>query len=258
MNDSLQHDADILDQFTRQAVPFAERHASDDELMRLLVEISGVGPRDDVLDIACGPGLVSCAFASCARQVTGLDLVPAMLDRARVLQENRKLTNVVWKRGSATALPFADAHFDCVVTRFSFHHYLNPAAALREMGRVSRPSGIVLVIDVAPRPDAQDAYNAMEKLRDPSHARALTEVELKSLAQTQGMKLERQASYRLESDLEGLLQTSFPREGDANKIRDLFEEDIRAGDDRLGVGAHRRNGEIYFYFPVVALAWRKG
>jgi ubiquinone/menaquinone biosynthesis C-methylase UbiE len=256
MNDSRQHDADILDQFTRQAIPFSERHASDDELMRQLVEISGVGPRDHVLDIACGPGLVSCAFAASAARVTGLDMVPAMLDRARVLQETRKLANVEWKQGSATALPFPDGSFDCVVTRFSFHHYLDPAAALREMHRVCKPSGIVLVIDVAPRPGAQDAYNAVEKLRDPSHARALTEDELKALGQAEGMKLERQATYRLESDLEGLLQTSFPREGDADKIRALFEEDIREGDDRLGVGAHRRNGEVYFHFPIIALAWR--
>lgn len=256
MNDSSRHDADILDQFTRQAIPFSERHASDDELLGLLPEISGVGSSDRVLDVACGPGLVSCAFAKKAGRVTGLDMVPAMLDRARVTQEKQKLTNVEWKGGSATALPFPDETFDAVVTRFSFHHYLDPVAALREMRRVCKPSGVVLVADVAPRPDARAAYDAVEKLRDPSHTHALTEAEFEALGAGEKMKLIRRATYRLESDLEGLLRTSFPQDGDADKIRALFEEDIESGGDRLGVGAHRREGEICFYFPVAAFVWR--
>lgn len=257
MNHSLQHDADILDQFTRQAVPFGERHgASDRELLDLLVEISGLSSSDRVLDIACGPGLVSCAFARKVAQVTGLDMVPAMLDRARILQESRGLSNITWKLGSATELPFPEAHFDGVVARFSFHHYLDPQTALREMRRVCKPAGAVLVADVAPRAEVREAYDEVEKLRDPSHTRALTEAEMETLGQAAGLTLIRRAAYRLACDLEGLLRASFPREGDADRIRARFERDIRRSHDELGVGAHRRDGEIYFYFPIAVLVWR--
>ena len=258
MNTASQHDADILDQFTKQAIPFAERHgASDGELLQLLVETSGVDPQDRVLDIACGPGLVSCAFAQRAAQVTGLDMVPAMLERAKVTQKNQGLANIEWKQGSAMALPFPDDAFDQVVTRFSFHHYIDPTAALLEMKRVCKPSGIVMVIDVAPRPSARDAYDEAEKFRDPSHTRALTEVEFETLGTEANLTLLRKADYRLECDLEGLLQASFPNPGDDDKVRALFQQDIEGGTDRLGVEAHRRDGAIWFFFPIVALVWRK-
>ena len=61
----------ILDQFTRQAVPFSTAPGiRDEEALRLLVTASGAGPADTVLDVACGPGLMAAAFARVARHVT--------------------------------------------------------------------------------------------------------------------------------------------------------------------------------------------
>ncbi len=66
----------VLDQFTRQAVPFSTAPGiRDEEALRLLVTATGAGPADSGLDVACGPGLVAAAF-------TGIDLTPAMIDRA--------------------------------------------------------------------------------------------------------------------------------------------------------------------------------
>src|SRR5690349_7542390 len=77
----------ILDQFTKQAVPFSEMPAhSNDEANRLLIERAEVGPDDTVLDVACGPGLVACTLAQVARHVTGIDLTPAMIEQAQARQ----------------------------------------------------------------------------------------------------------------------------------------------------------------------------
>jgi ubiquinone/menaquinone biosynthesis C-methylase UbiE len=251
-----EHDQQILEQFTKQAVPFAARHRADDELMKLLLDCSGVSATDHVLDIACGPGIVSCAFAARAEKVTGIDFVPAMLEQASLLQKKKQLSNCVWRQGEATRLPFADGTFDCVVTRFSFHHYLEPAAAFREMTRVCKPGGTVLVVDVAPRLEAREAYDAMEKLRDPSHSRALTEEEFENLGNTAGVRLLRKDRYNLEAHLEGLLQDSFPPPGNADRVRRLVEGDLRA-EKPLGIDAFSRNDVIYFFFPVLILAWKK-
>jgi ubiquinone/menaquinone biosynthesis C-methylase UbiE len=257
MSDTIRHDQKILDQFSRQAVPFAHRHRSDDELMNLLVDSSRVRAGDRALDVACGPGIVACALATFAEHVTGLDFTPAMLAQAAALQAERRLDNLEWKQGSAMELPFDEAQFDVVVARFSFHHYIDPAAAFREMVRVCRPGGTILVADVAPRSDARNAYDALEKHRDPSHTRALTGEEFERLGASTSAVLQHKVRYDLVSDVEGLLASSFPPPGGADAFRRLVEADLHAQTDKLGIRAHHRNGLVGFYFPVLIVVWEK-
>src|SRR5215469_14296840 len=71
----------ILDQFTRQAAPFSSAAMIKDEaVLRLIVEATSPRWDDTVLDVACGPGLVVCAFGPHVRRATGIDLTPAMLE----------------------------------------------------------------------------------------------------------------------------------------------------------------------------------
>jgi ubiquinone/menaquinone biosynthesis C-methylase UbiE len=145
-----EHDAVIIDQFTRQAEPFARMHtaATDADILRLMRDAARVRPGARVLDVACGPGLVALHLAETAGHVTGLDLTPAMLDKARELQRLRGRDNLSWDLGQADALPYPGTSFDVVVTRFSFHHLTDPRKALAEMVRTCRPGGRVVVCDV--------------------------------------------------------------------------------------------------------------
>jgi ubiquinone/menaquinone biosynthesis C-methylase UbiE len=246
----------ILDQFTRQAIPFAEMPAhSNDEANRLLIEMAQVGPDDTVLDVACGPGLVACALAEVARHVTGLDLTPAMIEQAQARQRSRGLTNLTWLVGDAVPLLFPDAAFSVVVTRYSFHHFLEPREVLAEMVRVCQPGGRVIVIDVfTSTPEQAEAYNGVEKLRDPSHVRALSLEELTGLCHDAGLQDVKTAFFKLGVELEVLLAASFPGPGDADRIRKIFADDL--GVNRLGVGATRKEGAIHFAFPIVVLVGR--
>ena len=247
----------ILDQFTRQAVPFAEMPAhSNEESIRLFIDLAGIGPEDCVLDVACGPGLVACALAQVAGHVTGIDLTPAMIEQAQARQRALGLGNLTWLVGDAVPLPFPDAAFSVVGTRYSFHHFLDPRAVLAEMVRVCRPGGRVAIMDVFTRsPEQAEAYDRVERLRDPSHVRALPLEELTGLCHDARLREVRTAFFKLEVALEALLAASFLNPGDADRIRQTFEADI--GVDRLGVGAHRRDGAIYFAFPIVVLAGQR-
>ena len=230
------HRQQILDQFTRQAVPFATATGINNEAaLRLMVEFVGAGPADTVLDVACGPGLVVCAFARVVRHATGIDLTPAMLDRARATQQERGLTNVTWWLGDVLPLPDPDGAFSIVTSRFAFHHFQDPRAVLGEMRRVCAPGGRVLVVDTEASPDPVKAaeFNRMEILRDPSHVRAMPLIELTALFRDAGFPLPRRTSYRLESELEELLGRSFPKPGDAERIREIFAASLE--DDRLGI-----------------------
>jgi SAM-dependent methyltransferase len=250
------HHETILDQFTRQATPFANAPGiRDAAALTLVVEFAGAGPSDTVLDVACGPGILACAFARVARHVTGIDITPAMLDRARALQQEQGLANLTWRQGDVRPLPFADASFTVVTSRFAFHHFLDPGAVLAEMTRVCTPGGTVMVIDAAPAPDKAGAFNRMELIRDPSHARAMPLDELVSLFAGAGLPEPRVTTYRLEAELEGLISRSFPKPGDDETLRRVFRDSL--ADDALGLGTRLADGAIRFAYPVAVLAARR-
>jgi SAM-dependent methyltransferase len=253
----------ILDQFTRQAVPFSQMR---DHSPGLILAAAEVRPDDTVLDVACGPGLMACAFAQVARHVTGIDLTPAMIERAKMLQrskaphpalspEGRGLENLSWRVGDVVPLPFADAAFSLVFTRYSFHHFEDPKAVLAEMVRVGAPGGRVVVVDVfTSTPEQAEAFNRMEKLRDPSHVRALSLGELTGLFQEAGLADVRTEFYKHSFELEQVLQGSFPHPGDADRVRRLFQDDLNT--NRLGLEATCVDGQIHFAYPIVILVGR--
>lgn len=248
------HRQTIVDQFSKQADSFAKLpgHAEADALF---VRMAEVGPDDEVLDVACGPGLVACAVAPHARHVTGIDLTPAMIEKARALQAERGLANLEWLLGDVMPLPFPDARFSVVLTRYSFHHFLDPRAVLAEMVRVCRPGGRVLVADLTLPPEKGEAYDRVERLRDPSHVRVLAEAELGALLAQAGLCAVRRSGYAFEVGVEQLLERSFPAPGDARKVRAAYEAD--AGVDALGVGAYRSGDEVRIAYPIAVLVGRR-
>jgi ubiquinone/menaquinone biosynthesis C-methylase UbiE len=139
---------------------------NDKSALKMIVDAAQPRPKDAVLDVACGPGLVVCAFAPYAGRVTGMDITPAMLDRARQLAAEQRVRNVDWHQGDVYLLPYAAESFTIVVTRYSFHHLLDPAAALREMARVCAPKGRIVVVDAYAPEDPEQAaeFNRIERL----------------------------------------------------------------------------------------------
>jgi ubiquinone/menaquinone biosynthesis C-methylase UbiE len=248
------HRDQILDQFTRQAVPFSTAAPIRDEnALRLVVEATGAGADDTVLDVACGPGLIVCAFAPSVRHVTGIDLTPAMLERGRVLAREQGLDNVEFREGDVLPLPFADASFSIVVSRFAFHHFERPAAVLAEMRRVCRPGGRVAVADLTISADASKAetFHRMEMLRDPSHARALTLDELRGLFAAAGFGTPRESTWRMDIEVEALLKRSFPAPGTEDEIRAMFADAVDT--DAMGLELRRQNDQIWFTYSNVVL-----
>jgi SAM-dependent methyltransferase len=256
MHDSTAHQELIIDQFTRQATPFAEKPEHRDEaIMERLRQLAGVTTADTVLDVACGPGLLTCAFAVKARHVTGIDLTPAMIEKAREGQKTRGLTNLTWDTGNSHALPYDDNTFSMVITRYSFHHFPEPLRAWKEMVRVCRPGGTVMVVDVALPPEKAAAYDHFETLRDPSHTRALTLPEFPEMARTVGLADIRTDFYRLEMESERQIEASFPEAENRQRLRDLLRADL--GKDAIGLNVEQRGTEIWFSYPTLAVAGRK-
>lgn len=248
------HDAEIVDQFTKQAVPFTKLPGHMDSI-QMLIELSRITADDNVLDVACGPGLVACEFAKIAGHVTGIDITEKMIEQAKSRQQETGLTNIFWDIGTALPLPYASDSFSVVVTRYSFHHFLYPEAVLQEMIRVCKPGGVVLIADAALPAEKIDAYNNMEKLRDPSHTRALSCDQWEQLMQNSGLKNLRSSGYKVEMELEKQLKASFPKSGDEEKLRKIFHNDITS--NSLGMNVHKCDNKILFAYPISIYAGNK-
>lgn len=189
----LNHDSRVRDEFTRQAATFSASSAiTDAALTQRVVTALGEAARGSVLDVACGPGILSAAIAKAARDVVAFDLTPEMLKKAAQRCNEAGLANVSFREGNATELPFANGAFDAVVTRLSVHHFDRPSRVMSEIFRVLRPGGSFVVADVISSevPAEAELHNAIEILRDPSHVRMLPGSELSSLVSEAGFAVE--------------------------------------------------------------------
>jgi SAM-dependent methyltransferase len=123
-------------------------------LARIAADVAAVTPDGArVLEVGCGPGHLSTRMAHHGFDVTGLDLDPAMIARARANADRlgdgdqRRPSFLV---GDVAALAFPDRSFDLVVSTLSMHHWADPTAGLAEIGRVLRPGARALVWDFRP------------------------------------------------------------------------------------------------------------
>src|SRR5882757_4661805 len=133
-NTMLNHENRVRDEFTRQAETFSSSAAlTDSALTDRFVTALGDAGRGSVLDVACGPGILSAAIAKAARDVVAFDLTPQMLKKAAQRCAEAGLENVTFREGTATELPFADAAFDAAVTRLSVHHFDRPNRVIEEI-----------------------------------------------------------------------------------------------------------------------------
>ena len=238
----------IIDHFTKHAIPFDKR--SSQHVKQTFNEIQTLvqTTKDDiVLDVACGTGSLAVEFAKICNKVIGLDLTPAMIEKAKKLQEMNTLDNIKWDIGDVTqTLPYTSNSFSIVITTFSFHHMLDPLSVIMEMNRVCNIGGKIIVVDITPHPEKASTYNQLQHLRDPSHVKFLTISEFEDLFQKAGMPIFKRGSYRIKTGLEDQLQISDPTSID--RIRQMFIEDIKY--ETLGLQSHYEGNEIYFSYPI--------
>jgi ubiquinone/menaquinone biosynthesis C-methylase UbiE len=167
-----------------------------------------VAPNGDerALDSGSGAGALAFALAPHVREVVAVDLVPELLEQGRRRAE--RFPNVTFAEGDATKLPYELAAFDLTGSLRTLHHIARPELAVAELSRVTRQRGRVLVVDqIAPvDPLAALELNAFERARDPSHARALADIDLRHLFEANGLVLLRSEYEREPRDLDSYLE----------------------------------------------------
>lgn len=177
-------------------------HAKGDDLDRL-AELAA--PQADWLacDIATGGGHTALKLAPHVRHMLATDYAPTMLDAARAFILGQGATNVDFVPADAENLPFAPNSFDLITCRIAPHHFPDIFRFVQEAARALKPGGRFVVQDHVLPDDKKAAQyvEAFERLRDPSHNRALDTYEWRGCFLDAGLTVEHDEQIRRSAKL---------------------------------------------------------
>jgi SAM-dependent methyltransferase len=241
------HDDLLREQFHAQAATFTDEGFATRGL-EWIVEQLAPANGELVLDVAAGAAHLGRALAPHAAHVSALDLTPEMLRQGQRLAAAQGLRNIAFLVGNATALPCTEHQFDLVVCRLALHQVADPASVVREMLRVTRPTGRIGITDMIADDDPVIAAetNRLERLRDPSHNRTLTVAEIRGLLTDNGASITATARRDHALDLEDWMSRSGTPSPARSAIRERLDQEL-AGGQRTGLRPYRRaDGTISF------------
>jgi ubiquinone/menaquinone biosynthesis C-methylase UbiE/glutathione S-transferase len=165
------------EQFNAQADQYGKSHILADvtDVEKAVTELK-LRSNSLALDIATGAGHTAIYLAEKGFQVTASDISTGMLEQAKKLAAEKKVT-VDFREHAAEKLPYPDNTFSLVTCRMAAHHFSSPESFIRESARVLKTYGYLVLIDGTVPDDhveAHDWMDTLERLRDPSHARFTT------------------------------------------------------------------------------------
>lgn len=237
------HNDRVREQFRLQAATFTDTGFATSGLEWIVDQLA---PRagEQALDVACGAGHLGRALAPHVGHVNAVDLTPEMLAQGDRLARAAGLDNIAFARGDASTLAWLDGQFDLVVCRLTLHQVADPAAVVREMVRVTRSSGRIGITDILlDAPHLAPENTRLERLRDPSHHRTLTNEEIHQMLTEAGARVIATTTRDNPLNLEDWMARSQTPEHDRAEIRRRLDDELAGG---LPTGLHPAyTGEAY-------------
>jgi ubiquinone/menaquinone biosynthesis C-methylase UbiE len=254
----------IRERFTRTAEEFANfveaRRAGEGERLTRMMLAGWVAAEEALaLDVACGPGTFTLPLAARTRRTWGLDFTAAMLAQASAAARRVGRRNTGFLRGSVYQLPFRDGVLDAVVCGYCFHHFQHPDRALAEMARVVRPGGRIGMADlIVPLGGDAKKHDAMEIVRDPSHAATLTAIQFCGLFATTGLRVVAEERCESVRSFEEWMRVGGHEKGGGvySEVQSMMEATL--ADDAAGFRPRRNeNGELEYVQTTLFLVAEK-
>ena len=243
-----QNRAEIQRAFTQQAEGFESEKMNFSKQSYLHEIVLRIDPQetDEVLEVAAGTCACGRAIAPRAGHVICLDMTPAMLRVGREAAAREGNANLSFVLGDAAELPFLENSFDIVLSRLAFHHFPVAEPPFAEMVRVLKPGGKLVLSDMEAAPEAlRDTEDALERLRDPSHVRCLSQAEMRALYARHGLDIRVCEVTRLPVKLQNWMEhTAAPPEVQT-EIRTRMQQELEGG-AQTGFSPYLREGEVWF------------
>jgi ubiquinone/menaquinone biosynthesis C-methylase UbiE len=230
------HDETVVGQFDSRAHAYLTSavHAAGPDLEEAVQQVRHLPGRISMLDVGCGAGHLSFALAPFYESAVATDLAPSMLATVRTAALQRGLSQISVRSASAEALPFDAGSFDLVCSRYSAHHWHDLRLALREMRRVVKPGGTLLLIDLLgdESPVVDTHLQAIELLRDPSHVRDYSPSQWRGLVEEAGFALQQEVCWPTRMEFSSWVERMGTPPASVAAIRNLLanaSSEVRAG-----------------------------
>jgi ubiquinone/menaquinone biosynthesis C-methylase UbiE len=253
------HDETVRREFAKQAATFEDPDYAfaDRRLIAWIKRNVTAEPGGAVLDVAGGTGHMARAYADTSAVAVVLDLTEAMLATGQRQAQAAGQSNVVFVRGDARRMGFIDGSFDLVVSRFAVHHFERPEEQISEMVRVCRAGGRIAIIDlVAADAALAGEQDRLERMRDPSHVRALPIGEFRILLEEAGAPVFHETFHDQPLPVERWLAQAAAPPGRAQAIRAAIRSELDGGTP-TGMRPMIHDGELHLTHRYAIIIGRK-
>lgn len=241
----MSHNDTVKRSFKKQAEKFGAYHMSKTEYTDYLIKRIGAKGNEHALEVAAGTCICGRALAPFVKDVTCLDLTEEMLAQGKKLAKESQINNVYFHQGKAEELPYEAETFDLVITRLSFHHFTNPEKPFREMQRVLKQGGKLIVWDMESTEDAlRGVDDKIERMRDPSHTRILSRGEFEKLFE-KNFVLQCEETILVPVNLKSWMNLTDAPEDTQKEITDLMKADLSGG-SKTGFSPYIKDNQIMF------------
>lgn len=222
------------------------------EQLQAILRIARVCPRDRVLDVATGTGILAGAMGGHAAEIVASDFTLEMLSHAR--KDLSEQDNITFVLADADRLPFRNGAFDVVTCRMSVHHFAHPLIALREMCRTCKRDGRVVIVDVISSEDAarSELHNQIGKLRDRSEVRQWRRSELEQMARDAGLKISEVELFSHPMSFDEWIRLGNADAQTAVAVREMMIASMEG--DTAGLRPEFRNGKLWFTWTTAIIS----
>ena len=241
----MNHNDTVRQSFKKQAEKFAAYHMSKIEYTDYLIRRIGAKGTEHALEVAAGTCICGRALAPYVKDITCLDLTEEMLAQGKKLAGESQIKNIYFQTGNAEELPYDSETFDLVMTRLSFHHFDNPGKPFREMKRVLKKGGKLVVWDMeAAEEPLREIDDKIEKMRDRSHTRILSREEFEKMFE-KDFTLQCEETTLVPVNLKSWMELADTPEDVQKEITDLMKAEL-AGGRKTGFSPYCKEFQIMF------------
>lgn len=171
---------------------YYNRQTADKEHLKLLLSLVNPQNNETILDLGTGSGYVAFAlsekFNEC--KVIGMDIVTDTLSRNREIISKSRISNLEFIDYDGTIFPLPDSSIDCIITRYALHHFPDIENSFKEIYRILKPNGKLVIADPTPNENDKDRFvDKYMQIKQDGHMRFYSLAEYKRMLETVGLKL---------------------------------------------------------------------